>query len=249
LIKKIATIKKPILIAASNCSLLDLDDVVSFFCDRDIPLCINHCIPFRPSEASEDCDFELNQIDFLKTRYPKNVIGFGMHRHNNWRDSVLIAYGKGARVFERLVDIKADGIPTPRHCSLPEEVDAWFKIIISAEKMCGSAGDTQHVVFKKNQEHIDGFVRGVYAKHDLPAGHILTDECVYLALPLQKGQISCREMMNGETILQAVQKDGVIAFCNVNTPYKADSTLAKMIEQRGIDPKPTVATRGILRLI
>jgi sialic acid synthase SpsE len=46
LIKKIVTIKKPTLIATSNCSLLDLDDVVSFFCDRDIPLCINHCIAF-----------------------------------------------------------------------------------------------------------------------------------------------------------------------------------------------------------
>ena len=35
-------------------------------------------------------------------------------------------------------------------------------------------------------------MRGVYAKTDLPEGHILSDEDVYLAIPLQKAQISSR---------------------------------------------------------
>jgi N-acetylneuraminate synthase len=88
---------------------------------------------------------------------------------------------------------------------------------------------------EKEIKYLDGLVRGVYAKADLPAGHILTDESVYLAVPLQKGQISCREMMRGEVLLNAVGQDGAIMFGNIDSPYGADSQLARMIDERGID--------------
>jgi N-acetylneuraminate synthase len=107
--------------------------------------------------------------------------------------------------------------------------------------MCGAGPSTKRVPPEKEIRYLDGLVRGVYAKHDLPAGHILTDESVYLAIPLQKGQISCREMMNGEVLLAPVAKDAPVAFNNIDSPYGADSQLARTIEQRGIDPAPEAA--------
>jgi N-acetylneuraminate synthase len=104
--------------------------------------------------------------------------------------------------------------------------------------MCGTAGDVKRVPPEKEVAYLDGLVRGVYAKADLPAGHILTDESVYLAVPLQKGQISCREMMRGEVVLGPVAADGAVMFKNIDSPYGADSALAKMINQRGIDAAP-----------
>ncbi len=219
LIEKIAATKKPVIISTGGSSLRDLDDIVSFFGKRNIPLAVNHCVSIYPSE---DYELELNQIDFLRARYPDNVIGFSTHEYRDWHDSMLIAYAKGARTFERHVDIAADGIPVSPYCSLPEQVDAWFKAFAKAEEMCGAAGNTKRVPPEKEVSYLDGLVRGVYAKRDLPAGHILTDDSVYLAVPLQKGQISCREMMKGEVILQQVQKDGAIAFSNIDSPYGAD---------------------------
>ena len=54
---------------------------------------------------------------------------------------------------------------------------------------------------KQEIEYLDGLVRGVYVREDLPEGHSLRDEDVYLAIPLQKGQLSCRELMRGEVLL------------------------------------------------
>ena len=233
LIEKIATTKKPVIISTGGSSLRDMDDVVSFFEKRNIPLAINHCVSIYPSE---DRELDLNQIDFLVNRYPHNVIGYSTHEYRDWRDSTLIAYAKGARTFERHVDIQAGGIPVSPYCSLPEQVDAWFKAFAKAEEMCGAAGNAKRIPPEKEVNYLDGLVRGVYAKHDLPAGHILTDESVYLAVPLQRGQISCREMMKGEVLLGPVAKDGAIAFTNIDSPYGVDSQLARMIEQRGIDP-------------
>src|SRR6266478_6061323 len=76
LIEKIATTHKPVIISTGGSSLRDLDDVVTFFNRRNIPLAINHCVSLYPSE---DGELELNQVRFLIDRYPENVIGFSSH--------------------------------------------------------------------------------------------------------------------------------------------------------------------------
>ena len=246
LIEKIATTKKPVIISTGGSSLRDLDDLVSFFFKRSIPLAINHCVSIYPCE---DHELEMNQIDFLKARYPDNVIGFSTHEYCDWHNSMLIAYAKGARTFERHIDVDAGGIPVSPYCSLPEQVDIWFKAFRKAEEMCGGSAMAKRVPPEKEVRYLDGLVRGVYAKRDLPAGHILADDDVYLAVPLQKGQISCREMMKGEVLINAVSKDEVVAFRNIDSPYGAGSTLAQMIEQRGIDPETEAPANNVTRLV
>ena len=70
LLEKIAKTKKPVVISTGGSSLKDLDDVVTFFANRNIPLAVNHCVSIYPSEDSE---LELNQIDFLRARYPNKA--------------------------------------------------------------------------------------------------------------------------------------------------------------------------------
>ena len=53
LIEKIAATKKPVIISTGGSSLRDLDDIVSFFGKRNIPLAINHCVSIYPSEDYE----------------------------------------------------------------------------------------------------------------------------------------------------------------------------------------------------
>jgi len=73
LIEKIATTKKPVVASTGGSSLKDMDDLVSFFNRRNIPFAINHCVSLYPSE---DAELEINQVDFLRNRYPENVIGY-----------------------------------------------------------------------------------------------------------------------------------------------------------------------------
>ena len=115
----------------------------------------------------------MNQIDFLRDRYPDHTIGFSTHEYSDWTSSMLIAYAKGARTFERHIDIDADGIAVSPYCSLPEQVDAWFKAFHKAKEMCGAPGTQKRIPPKKEIEYLDALVRGVYAKRDLPEGHIL----------------------------------------------------------------------------
>jgi len=81
-------------------------------------------------------------------------------------------------------------------------------------------------------------VRGVYARRDLPAGYMINHESmekdIYLAIPLQKGQISCRELMQGETLLQPVAKDKPILIDSIDSAYAYNAELKNLIYERGI---------------
>ena len=232
LLEKIAKTKKPVVVSTGGSSLKDMDDIVTFFGNRNIPLAINHCVSIYPAEDSE---LEMNQIDFLKNRYPNNTIGYSTHEYTDWTNSMLISYAKGARTWERHIDIDSDGVKVSPYNSLPHQVDEWFKAFHKVKEMCGAPGTHKRMPPKKEIEYLDALVRGVYANEDLPEGHSLTDEDVYLAIPLQKGQLSCRELMSGEMLLRPLKKDQAIHIDDIESPYAQIPSLKKTIYNRGLD--------------
>lgn len=239
LLEKIAKTKKPVVVSSGGSSLKDLDDMVKFFENRHIPLAINHCVSLYPTE---DGDLDLNQIDFLKNRYRGHVIGLSTHEYHDWSSSMLIAYAKGARTFERHVDINSDGVKVSPYCSLPEQIDVWFKSFHKAREMCGGSENTKRIPPKEETDYLDQLIRGVYAKNNLPKGHVITGDDIYMAIPLLKGQISCRELMAGEVLLQPVKKDKPVFIDMIDSPYAYNNDLKNTIYKRGI---PYSAPRNI----
>lgn len=244
LIEKIAKTKKPVIASTGGSSLKDMDDLVTFFENRGIPLALNHCVSLYPSE---DSDLELSQIDFLKNRYPGLTIGLSTHEHNDWTSSVMIAYAKGARTFERHVDIEADGIPVSPYCTLPEQCDIWFRAYNKAREMCGAPGIQKRIPSHTEIEYLDGLLRGVYAAADLEAGHKLREGDYFMAIPLLLGQLSCRELIEGEVLAQPIQKGEPVTLESVDTPYSRNPSMRARIGSRGLpkntNGKSTVSTQ------
>ena len=110
-----------------------------------------------------------------------------------------------------------------------------------AKDMCGAPGTQKRTPSQREIRYLDTLVRGVYAKHDLPEGHLLTDNDVYLAVPLQKGQTSCRELVRGEIVLRACKKDQPIMIDMIDSPYAYNSDLKQLIYDRGIPPADGLA--------
>jgi N-acetylneuraminate synthase len=234
LLEKIASTKKPCIISFGGTPLKDMDDVVTFFENRNIPLAINHCVASYPHEDSEA---ELDQIDFFKNRYPGHTIGYSCHEYHDWHTSIGIAYAKGARTFERHIDINSDGFEVAKYSSLPEQLDVWFKAFHKTVEMCGTARESRKIPIAKETAYLDSYVRGVYAKRDLREGDLLTEEDIYMAIPLQKGQISCRELMLGKyghRMTAAIGKDEALKIDHLDTPYSSDPKLREAIYQRGL---------------
>jgi sialic acid synthase SpsE len=235
LIEKIATLHKPVIASTGGSSLRDIDDLVKFFGNRGIPFAINHCVAIYPSE---DAELELNQIDFLRARYRDLVIGFSTHEYTDWRSSIMLAYAKGARTFERHIDVEEEGVPVSPYCSLPHQIDTWIKACKKAKEMCGGSRIERRFIPPKERKYLDALVRGVYARRDLPVGHVIQHatllEDFYLAIPLQKGQMSCRELMTGEVLVQPLKQDEPLRIDHIDSPYARDPALRQAIYDRGL---------------
>lgn len=231
LIEAIAKTKKPVIASTGGSSLKDMDDLVTFFTHRNIPLALNHCVSLYPTEDNE---LELNQIDFLINRYPGITIGFSTHEYHDWTSSIMMAYAKGARTFERHIDIDSDGVKVSPYCTLPEQCDVWFQAFQKAKAMCGAHGDQKRIPTNREVAYLDALVRGVYAKEDLPVGHRISEADVYLAIPLQKGQISCRELIAGEVLIKPIGQDEAVMLDSFDSPYASNPLLREKVANRGL---------------
>ena len=240
LLERIAKAGRPVIVSTGGASVRSMDAMVTFFENRHIALAINHCVSLYPSEDSE---LELNQIDFLRQRYPNATIGFSTHEYHDWTSSIMMAYAKGARTFERHIDIDTPDHPITPYCSTPEQIAEWFRGFHKAKEMCGGAPNERRRLPAKETAYLDSLVRGVYAARDLPAGHILTDDDFYLAIPLQKAQLSCRELISGDPLVAPVRQDEPLTIDLFDNPYSRPGFLHQVITERGID-RPTPSSKA-----
>lgn len=231
LIEKIATTRKPVIFSTGGSSLKDIDDLVTFFENRNIPIAINHCVSLYPTEESE---LQLNQIDFYRERYPNHTVGFSSHEHRDFTYSMLIAYAKGARTFERHIDLHTEDHPITPYCATPQNVDLWFQTFRRAKMMCGIPGTEKAEPTQREIKYLDALVRGVYARRDLKAGEAISDDDYYMAIPLQKKQVSCRELMHGEVLVKDCAKDAPLMIDMFDSPYATNPALREKIENRGL---------------
>ncbi len=235
LLTKAASTGRPVIVSTGGCSVEELDAAVAFFEERGIPLAINHCVSLYPSEDNE---LELNPIDFLKHRYPGHVIGYSTHEYTSWDASMFLSYAKGARTWERHIDIDDDGVVVSKYCSLPAQVDRWFQAYHKAREMCGGSAEQRRAPPRQEVEYLDALVRGIYAKRALPAGYRITDETFeqdfYLAIPLRKGQLSCREHLSGLVLSQPIGADGALTLPVVEGPLVFDDKRRNLILGRGL---------------
>ena len=235
LIKKIASTKKPVIASTGGSSLKDVDDLVTFFENRRIPLALNHCVSLYPSE---DFELELNQIDFLRDRYPGTTIGFSTHEYHDWSSSIMMAYAKGARTFERHVDIEADGIPVSPYCSLPHQIDEWFQAIPEGQ---GDVWRTRNQQANHRRSERPTTWMAWYGESTqrgiCPAGKRIGHGDFVLAVPLLKGQLSCRELIAGEELKRSVSAGAPLTIDDLDNPYSRTAALRESILKRGLDPE------------
>jgi N-acetylneuraminate synthase len=104
--------------------------------------------------------------------------------------------------------------------------------------MSGGSGDSRRVLPRAEIEYLDALVRGAYARRALGPGYVFDSSTFsrdfYLAIPLQKGQLSCREVMNGERLVLGLEPNQPLTIDHIDGPYSENAALRRLIADRGL---------------
>jgi len=190
LLEKIATTNKPLIASSAGSSFDDIDRVVSFFQHRKKELAILHCVGEYPTAVN---NLQINQIGLLQKRYPDIPVGFSTHEEPTNYDSVMVALGKGARIFEKHIALVTKEFPRNAYSATPKEMKQWLDNALKALHMLGESND-RHPITEKEIADLRQFKRGVFTKSDLPAGHKLKPENIFFAFPNETGQLLANDI-------------------------------------------------------
>ncbi len=132
-LKLISKTKKNLIISTGHASYEDIDRALENI-QHNNEVAILHCTAAYPAPIES---LNLNCIDHLKNRYPNNIIGIS--DHENGIDAALIAYMKGARVFEKHFTLNRSNKGTDNAFSLePTGLKKLVRNLRRIPKMLGS---------------------------------------------------------------------------------------------------------------
>ncbi|WP_041484407.1 N-acetylneuraminate synthase family protein [Prochlorococcus marinus] len=212
----------PIIFSTGGLSISGIDDLVSFFTHQGCEFAIMHCISIYPIPEN---NFYLDQIDFLKKRYPDRVIGWSTHEDPDDTCPISIAVAKGAKIFERHVGIETDNIKLNSYSSTPEQLQKWITAYKKAVNLCGVKKLEGRPSLEV--ESIDLLSRGVYAKENIKAGTTLKRSQVFFAMPYEEGQLKSGEWKEGIKTTDEIRLNNSVKYKNISIPEKLKMQVLK----------------------
>lgn len=179
----------PMVVSTAGVASSELDNVVTFLRNRKKHFALMHCVAEYPTPLDK---LELNQIDFLRSRYPGVPVGYSTHEDPALTTPVGLAIAKQSRVFEKHIGLPTERYPLNNYSATPEQIDRWLQSAAEAFACCGTQdGRTEPTAAEA--ESLFSLRRGVYLRHAVAAGQRLTDADIFFALPTQPGHVTAND--------------------------------------------------------
>ena len=189
LLERIGKVDKPIIASTSAATLEQIDNVASFFKNRNKTFAFMHCTGEYPTKRE---NLQLNQIDLLKARYPHVTIGYSTHEEPDNMDSIMIAIAKGAMIFEKHVAVETPEFKKNDYSATPMQIEQWLDAAQRAFTICGVTGK-RSIPSEKEIADLRQFKRGVFASKKINKGEKIDGSNTFLAFPNQEGQLIANE--------------------------------------------------------
>lgn len=176
----------PVIVSTGGLSTRETDKVAAFMSKRVSQLALMHCVALYPTP---DDQLALNRIDAMKARYRGVPIGYSTHEDPSNTLAGALALAKGAHILERHVGLEAEGMAVNTYSSQESQLRGWASRLQEAIGML-SGMDDKAFVNEAELESVRALRRGVYAKHGIQNGAEISDDDIFLAIPVLEDQIT-----------------------------------------------------------
>lgn len=216
ILNKVAEYKKPVIVSVGGASSSQIEDMVTFFGNRNVEIaCIMHCVAIYPTDVE---DLNIGHISFLRNKYKNIAIGFSSHERPDSLDGVKMAIVQGAKVFERHVSVNY----VNDYSLNPQQFEKYLQAADDAVCMTNSDVETRD----KEKVSISSLKRGAYLRNSVKAGKEVTRNDLYFAIPLQ-----CNELQVSVDDCSKYTSFKMIKDCNADEPLTHAN--ASVVNNRG----------------
>ena len=186
LLERIAQSELPVIASTAGATLVDIDQVTSFFRHREKPFALMHCVGEYPTPRER---LQMGQIQLLRERYPEVTIGYSTHESPDETEAIKMAVASGAQLFEKHVGVGE----LNAYSANPEQVRKWLQSAAEAFSMLGYSEQRVEVT-SEEVATLNALRRAVFARADLPAGTLIDEENTFLAIPSAEGQLLANDL-------------------------------------------------------
>ena len=176
LLKHVASFGKPLIISTGGARIDEIQRAYDAIMPINPQLCILQCTAGYPAAFEE---LDLRVITQYRELFPGAVIGFS--GHDNGIAMAVVAYTLGARVVEKHFTLNRASKGTDHAFSL--EPQGMRKMVRDLERTKLALGDGVKKIYKSEEAPIIKMGKSLVIAHDLPAGHVLTEQDVVLKSP------------------------------------------------------------------
>jgi len=217
LLKHVAKFGKPMIMSTGGASLNDIRRAYEAVMPINSQVCIMQCTGGYPPAWSE---LNLMVIDTLRKEFPEAVIGFSSH--DSGIAMAVAGYMLGARMVEKHFTLNRASKGTDHAFSL--EPVGMTKMVRDLRRLKLALGDGQKIMFPSEKAPITKMGKSLVAKHDLAAGHVLTEDDIRMKSP--GGGLPPYELENliGCELAKAVAEDHMIQLSDLKGEKLAGAT-------------------------
>lgn len=194
LLERAAQAGKPLIISTGGKTISDIDKIYNFFTHRHCEFAFLHCLAEYPAPMER---LQMDVIGRLKKRYPNITVGYSGHEDPDNTFVPMLAYAKGAQIFERHVGLPTETITLNAYSMNPSQTDVWVNAILQAKSMCEMKNDNRKYVSQEEMDSLRSLSRGVFAKKFIKSGEEIKREDVFFAMPCAEGQMASGEFTEG----------------------------------------------------
>lgn len=196
-LRKVARSGLPVVLSTGMSDLVDVDKAVAVLREEMVAeLVILHCVSVYPAPLSLT---HLSMIPLLKERYGTAV---GFSDHTEGTEAACMAMALGATWFEKhyTTDRSQEGFDHA-HAADEAELTRYVRVLHEAWEALHAEGpkisDPERYTRKRAR-------RGLYAAHDLKAGHILTESDILVVRPEGPMDADLAEALEGKILKQSL---------------------------------------------
>lgn len=215
LLKYIAKFGKPMIISTGGATMEDVRRAYEAIYPINKQLAILQCTAGYPPAWEE---LNISVVSTLRKEFPEIVIGFSSH--DNGIAMAVAAYTLGARIVEKHFTLNRAMKGTDHAFSL--EHSGLEKMVRDLKRCRIALGDGVKQRYASEEKPLYKMGKKLVVAHDLPAGHILTEQDIACKSPNDGLPPYAIYDMIGKRVKTALKEDHTLSFADVEAVEKVD---------------------------